>query len=209
MSAIKKNITDNFKKIENRNNITVIPAGNSLPQSGNYEIGDRVFRDDPVASLTYPSNYLLVAKSSTWGWHWRPIQTMLSPWVTVPSSCMEDSGFSLHPTFKFQIALDSKGQCHWRGVIMSNNPGITPASSIAILKFLPDGLKPNMNFMHTLAISPVTGGAGKTGYVGGRIFMRSDGYTSFRFFNTGNGLSQNIWLDGLTYPNSEGFYYGA
>lgn len=212
MSDVKKNVTDSFKIIEPRNNITALAAGVALPQTGNYQIGDRVFREDlPVSSSAgkYPSNYILIVKDVNWGWHWRPIQHVISPWVDVPAGAIELAGWSIHPTSKLQIALDSKGMCHWRGTIRNGTGGLPSTTTQIILKELPDGLKPNANFMYTLAITPPTGSAaGIAGYVGGRMFMKNDGTTSFRFFNANNFVSRDVWFDGLSYDNSSGYYYG-
>lgn len=210
MSDVKKNITNNFKLIEPRNDITVIAAGAPLPQAGNYEIGDRVFRNDPAGNGTWPSNYLLVTKDANWGWHWRPIQQNISPWIDIPSTAIEDTtNWELHPTNKFQIALDSRGWCHWRGMLRTKTPGITPASSLIVLKAIPTGIRPGLNFMHTVSVSPIVSAAGKAGNVAGRIYINNEGYSSFRFFNTGNGVSQNACLDGLHYQNSSHWFYGA
>jgi len=210
MSDVKKNLTDNFKIIEPRNNITIIPAGGDLPQAGDYEIGDRVFRNDVAGGNTWPSNYLLVTKDINWGWHWRPIQQIISPWVTVPATCIENTfDWELHPLKHFQIALDSRGWCHWRGAIRTKVPGIVTNTSEVVFKNIPKGIRPSLNFMHTLAVNPIMSGTGKAGYVGGRMYFDNLGYSSLRFSNTNNGISQNVWLDGLHYNNSAHWYFNA
>jgi hypothetical protein len=209
MSDVKKNITDSFKTIEPRNNITVIPSGGVLPQTGDYNIGDRIFRDDPrsgFASGLYPSVYILICKDPVWGWHWRPVQAVISPWVTIPATAINNVLFELHPTFKFQIALDSKGMCYWRGAIRSKVVGITPNSSMIIFNDVPVALRAGFDVLHSVVLSPATGTTGRPGYVGGRMGINADGSGSFRFFNSAT-VVQNIWFNGLMYPNSQRLYY--
>jgi hypothetical protein len=209
MSNVETNLTDNWEKIENRNDITVIAAGAALPQSGSYNVGDRVFRNDAAAGNTWPSNYLLISKDTDWGWHWRPIQQIISPWVTVPSTAIADASFQQHPTAPLQVALDSRGFCMWRGAIRKTAAGITANQSFTILKPLPTGIRPNNNITHTVALTPVVSGTGKPGNVSGRIGVNTDGTSSFRFANSNNGTTQDIWLDGLLYNNSTGYFFGA
>lgn len=212
MSDVKKNITDNFKIIEPRNDITVIAAEGVLPQAGDYEIGDRVFRDDVLGgpNITWPSTYLLVCKDANWGWHWRPIQQIMSPWVTIPATAINDANFEMHPTSPLQMALDSRGFCHWRGSVRRTTPGIPNATSFNVFKTVPEGIRSNTTFMHTIALSPITGSAtGKPGNISGRFFMNSSGVSSIRTFNTNNGVSQNIWFDGLNYNNSAHWYFSG
>lgn len=210
MADIEKNMTTSLETLESRAAITVIAAGAALPQVGSYVIGDRVFRNDAQSgSGVWPSNYILVCKDANWGWHWRPIQQVLSPWVDVPATAIEHVSFELHPTIKFQIALDSKGYCHWRGCIRTKTPGMVANSTFVVFKNIPVGIRPNVELMHTVALSPVQSAAGKAGNVGARINLINDGSSSFRFFNSNNGVSQNIWLDNLSYNNSDSYYYGS
>lgn len=207
MSNVKRNITDNFRIIQPRNDITVIPAGGALPQSGNYNIGDRVFRDDPKDGVNWPSNYILVCKDANWGWHWRPVQHSISPWVSVPATAIDlTADYELHPTFKWQIALDSRGWCHWRGAIRNKVTGLPSGTSLAIIKNIPEGIRPNVNAMHTLSLTNIGSGTGKAGNVSGRIYVQNDGYSSFRFFNS--SLAQVMWFDGFKYNNARNWYYG-
>lgn len=209
MSDVKSNITDNFKIIAPRNDITVIPAGNPLPQSGNYNIGDRVFRDDPIGGggNTWPSNYILVVKDANWGWHWRPVQQILSPWINIPATAIADSGYI---PYLAQIAMDNRGFVYWRGCIRSNTPGLPANTSIAVFKQLPVGLRPNVAAMYTVGVSPITGGAtGKAGNISGRLFLSTIGTSSFRWFNTNNGVSQNIWVSSVMYNASDTWFTSA
>src|SRR4051812_16675808 len=93
MAAINTYINPVFSKLVNRNDPTVVAAGQPLPQSGNYSLYDRVFRADApnlttAPNYSWPSNYLLTVKDPDWGWHWRPIQTTRSPWVPIPESAV-------------------------------------------------------------------------------------------------------------------------
>lgn len=211
MGNVRQSITNSFEKLSTRNNITVIAADGALPQAGNYELGDRVFRnDDPGVANKWPSNYILVCKDENWGWHWRPIQQLMSPWVDVPATAIEDTAnFELHPTWKWQIALDKRGWCHWRGAIRKKVAGITANSTYNVLKFLPLGLRPPVDMLHTLAISPVRSATGKAGNVSGRHYFRTDGYNSMRFANTDNGVSQVIWFSGFKCNTAYHWYYNG
>lgn len=209
MADVEKNITTTFEKLSTRADPTVIPAGNPLPQVGDYEIGDRVFRQDLDDGITYPSSYLLVCKDNNWGWHWRPIQTILSPWVSLSSSIWATSDFEIHPTYGLQIAINNRGFCHWRGAIRKPTPNIPEDTLFESFKNIPVGLQPNTSILHTLAVSPIVGGSGKSGYVGGRFFIRDDGYNTMKFFNTNNVSSQTVWFTNLRYNNSAGFYFSG
>lgn len=209
MADVKTNLTDNLVKLSTRGNPTVIEAGQPLPQSGDYELGDRVFRNDPQATPSWPSSYILVCKDEVWGWHWRPVQQIISPWVDIPAGAIDLADWELHPTAKPQIALDSKGWCHWRGAVRKTTPGIPSNSAINVFKSIPEGIRPGTHIMFTVAINPEMSGTGKAGNVGGRFYLNYVGYSSFRVYNTDNGVSQNIWLDGLQYNNSAHWYYHA
>lgn len=210
MSDVRANLTNSFETIASRGEPTVIAAGNPLPQAGNYELGDRVFRNDVAGGNTWPSSYLLICKDANWGWHWRPLQQTVSPWVDVPATAIDmTADWEIHPTHKLQIALDSRGWCHWRGVVRKKTAGIVPATSYNVFKNIPLGIRTNVKLMHTCAINPVVSGTGKAGNVSGRIYLDETGHSSFRTFNTNNGISQNIWLDGLTYNNSYHWYYSG
>jgi hypothetical protein len=207
MSDVKTYVTDSFKKLESINNLTVIAAGQPLPQSGNYKLGDRVFRNDVAGGNTWPSNYILVVQDAVWGWHWRPIQQIVSPWVDVPAAVINDATFAMN-TFKWQIAFDSRGFCHWRGSIKSVAVGITPGD-YNILKNIPVGLRPAVRIVHGLALSPVSGGtSGLTSNVSARMRMFTDGSSSFRFYNSASTV-QNIWLDGFSYIPSDHWFLNA
>jgi len=213
MGDVKNNITDNFKKLASRNDITVIPAGGALPQSGSYEVGDRVYRDDPMdtTNRTWPSNYLLIAKDSKWGYHWRPIQHVISPWVDVPATVISDSNYEIHPTYKFQVALDSKGYCFWRGAVRAKTAGALPvATSVNVLYALPPGIRPATTIMFPVAVGPVTDSStGKAGNISGRIVVGRDGFISFRWFGTNNGVSRDVWLGSVRYPIGAGWFTSA
>lgn len=214
MGDVKLNLTDSFKKLASRADPIVIPAGNPLPQSGDFEVGDRVFRNDPIdtSSLTYswPSTYLLVCKDADWGWHWRPIQQIMSPWVDVPASAINlSTDYEIHPTYKLQIALDSKGWCHWRGAIRKKTANIPVATSLNIFKVIPRGIRPGVRIMFPCSVTPVVSGTGKAGNVSGRFFCSEVGFSSFRLFNTNNATSQEIWLDGVQYNNSDSYFFNV
>lgn len=212
MSDVKKNLTDNLNIIAPRVDITVIAAGADLPQTGSYSVGDRVFRNDPKvdANGTAPSNYLLISKDADYGWSWRPIQQVISPWITLPSSVISDTAnWQMHPNAPLQMTLDSRGTCLFRGSLRKITAGIIANTTWTILKPLPVALRPNHDIMHSIGVTPIQSAAGKAGFVGGRVAItQATGAWSFRFANTNNGISQDIWLDGLRYHNSTGYFYG-
>lgn len=209
MADVVKNLTTSFNTLEPRGDPTIISAGGALPQAGSYVLGDRVFRADAVSSTTYPSSYILVCKDVNWGWHWRPVQHIISPWVTLTANIWETADFELNPTHPLQIALDSRGYCHWRGSFRRPTPGIPQLTTIEPFKEIPLGIRPNVRFMKTLAVSPVVSTTGINGYSGGRIFMNNIGGSSVRFWRTDNGTSQDVWVTGLEYNNSNDFYYSG
>lgn len=149
------------------------PSGTTLPQTGSYDVGDRFYKSDTK------SIYILIAKDANWGWHWRPIQDAISPWFTVPTTCMNIAGWTLNPTASnpFAIAFDNRGKCYWRGVIGTSSGNISRNVSHAVFKSLPDGLRPRergayMLGHETLAVG--TSGSNLNAYQGARIFISDD-----------------------------------
>lgn len=146
------------------------PFGTTLPQSGSYDVGDRFYKTDTQ------SIYILTAKDANWGWHWRPIHDAISPWFTVPTTCMAISGWSLNPVAAkpFQIALDNRGKCYWRGIVGPSSGTIVRNTSHGVFLPLPIGIRPRERgaFMlghETLSVS--TDGTNLASYQGARIFI--------------------------------------
>lgn len=198
MSDVRKNLTNTFEKLSTRADPTVIAAGGPLPQVGNYEIGDRVTRIKSADPFDHTSSFILVCKDTNWGWHWRPVQSVLSPWITVPNTAIDNVNWSLNATYPPQIALDSKGFVHWRGCI-TYNASINNMTSFFPFKNIPVGLRPNSEFFHTIPVDPINSGTGLTGYKGGRLKMDPTGVAQFLFFNTAATTVRNAWLTGLEY----------
>lgn len=209
MGDVDQWLTTNFETLEPRANPTVIAAGGALPQVGSYNLGDRVFRADPVASNTYPSSYILVCKDSIWGWHWRPVQQIMSPWINLPSGIINDSNFEIHPTFPVAISYDSRGFVHWRGAFRKTTANIAEGTSFTVLKNMPEGLKPNLFINRTVPVSPVVSGTTEEGFVGGRFACTDSGVSSFRFSNTNNATSQVFWMTGLCYQPAREYFTSA
>jgi hypothetical protein len=207
MSDVETALNDNFLILEPRADPTVIASGGALPQAGDYNLGDRVFRNDAITSGTYPSTYILVVKDATWGWHWRPVQQNISPWVTLPVGVINDALFEIHPTYPVAVAFDSQGYCHWRGAFRKKVANIPENTGYNVLKTMPVGLRTTTRLLHTVPVSPVVSGTTENGYVGGRLFMAQDGTSSFVFFNTNNATSQTFWITGLKYQPSKSFFY--
>src|SRR5215212_8252508 len=135
MSDFETYLNGNWDKITDA---TSPPSGTSLPQSGTYNLGDRFYKSDTR------SIYLLTAKDANWGWHWRPIHDAISPWFTVPTTCLALTGWTLNPvaTNPFAIALDNRGKCYWRGVIGTSTGNISRNVSHSLFNPLPDGIRP-------------------------------------------------------------------
>lgn len=205
MSDVEKNMTNTFEKLSTRAEPTVIANGGALPQSGNFEIGDRAVRlKETVNSFDLTSSFILVCKDANWGWHWRPVQQILSPWVTLPATVIDNVNWSLNATYPPAIALDSKGFVHWRGCI-TFNASINNMTTFNPFKNIPVGLRPNSDFFHTIPVDPINSGTGLTGYKGGRVRMDPTGLAQFLFFNTAGTTVRNAWLTGLEYWSSYQF----
>lgn len=217
MADVQSHLIANFTKLKNSGQFPIIDANDPLPQSGSYEVGDSVFKDDPVSFdlsplvvHSWPSIYILVCKDPNWGWYWRPVQINQSPWFEVPASAISNSDFEIHPNYPLSIALDNQGWCHWRGAIRAKNPGLTPLSlNTTVFHPIPFGIRPNTQVMHTVPITPVVSATGKAGNVSSRYLINPTGVNHFRFFNTNNGISQELWFDGFKYVNAEVHYYNA
>lgn len=201
--GLVQNLRDGFERIEVAANPTVVSAP-PLPQTGNYNIGDRVFLSD----VNYRSSFILLSKSP-WGWVWRPVQAAMAPWITVPSSAYSgiDGGYIAHPTKPLQFSLDNKGNCYWRGAIRKALLGLPNDDSKTIFASLPNGLRHHTSGMYTLAIDPATPqtDTGNIGFKGGRWYIDKTGGNSLRFHNAGS--AQDIYFDGVEYVCSNLYYY--
>lgn len=148
-------------------------SGTTLPQSGPYNIGDRFYKTDTK------SIYILLTKDANWGWHWRPIQDAISPWLTIPTTCLNLGTWTLNPVpaNPFQIAFDHRGKCYWRGVIGITTGTFARNTSHAVFKPLPQGLSPNRRGAYMLGHETVAVGVDPTNlnaYQGARIFIPDD-----------------------------------
>lgn len=177
------------------------PTGTTLPQAGTYNVGDRFYKSDTG------SIYILVAKDANWGWHWRPIQDGISPWLTIPTTCLQPafSTWTLNPvaTHPFAIALDNRGRCYWRGVVGPSAGNMARNTSHGVFKPLPLGIRPRERgaFMlghDTLGVS--SDGTSFTSWQGARIFIFDDDTSShsIRCFG-GNADFNRVYLTGVNY----------
>jgi hypothetical protein len=177
------------------------PSGTTLPQAGDYNVGDRFYKSDTK------SIYILVCKDANWGWHWRPVQDAISPWMTVPATCLNLGTWTLNPvaTNPFAIALDSRGRAYWRGVIGTTAGNISRNVSHSVFKALPIGIRPARGGAYMLGhetISVGTSGANLNAWQGARIYI-SDGVSpdfmpSVRTFG-GTADFNRIHLTGIHY----------
>lgn len=186
-------LDDNFTAI------TDIPSPPSvtgtLPQSGNYNIGDRVYHTDE------PSIYILVVKDALWGWHWKPIHAALSPWVVVPASAIILSGYSSVVGAKaFSIAFDNRGRCHWRGGVKKDSGTYPSNSSLAVFADLPAGMHPrnNVRFRLTVTTFNPSTNSGIDSMQGARLFlpMNGGGSPSLRVFQNGSNTIDTVYFGG-------------
>lgn len=207
MSDVKKNITDSLKIIEPVADIPVFAAGTALPQSGNYNVGDRIFRNDPAGPNTWPSSYILVCKDVNWGWHWRPIYTPMSPWVNLTNAVIDSSqpNFTISTTVPLAMAMDYRGRVWWRGAVEYNVAGI-PVGVKTLFKPFPSGIKPNSPFEFVNAVSPVTSGgtSGVNSFIGAIMHGDANG-SSFQFWNTASG-PRFVFFDGFSYIAAESYF---
>ncbi|HEY9261877.1 hypothetical protein [Chitinophaga sp.] len=209
MADVKKNITDNLKILEPVADIPIIAPNTALPQTGNYNIGDRVFRDTGGDANQWPSVYILVVKDADWGWHWRPVQTTMSPWIAMSNAVIQPlaADFTITATTPLSIALDNRGRVWWRGSIGKATSGI-PVGDFNILNTIPEGLRPTSDQKRLAATSPVTGGtSGIAAYCGAIMSIQATGATSFRTWGT-SVTSKQIWFQGLRYQTGRSYYVG-
>lgn len=203
MSDFDTWLNGNWTKIEDA---VSPPSGTTLPQSGTYNVGDRFYKSDTK------SIYILVCKDANWGWHWRPIHDAISPWFTVPTTCLEIAGWTLNPTATnpFAIAFDNRGKCYWRGVIGPVSGNISRNVSHLVFKTLPDGLRPRQRGAYMLGHETLSaGGSGtaRNAYQGARIFISDDpaAFQSVRCFG-GTADFNRVYINGVNYAVGTGKY---
>lgn len=207
MADVRKNITNTFETIAPVAEPTIISAGNPLPQVGDYNIGDIVFRDDPDVLSDYPSSYILTSQDSDWGWYWRPIQKAIAPWFALSVDNISNADFDYSTSPGLRISQDYFGNCHWRGCITYvPGAGGIPIGKMDVFKLIPEGIRPNIDIKFTCGVSPVAS-ASLNKYMGAVIDIRSDGTSFIRTFGTDNGVAKVIWFDGLVYNNAREHYY--
>lgn len=203
MAAFTTDINPNWDKLSN----AVSPdSGTTLPQSGAYNVGDRFYKTD-VKSV-----FILVCKDVNWGWHWRPVQEAISPWLTVPSTCLALGTWTLNPVpaNPFAIALDHKGRCYWRGVIGIASGTFPRNVSHSVFKPVPDGIRPRQRGAYmlgheTLAVS--TTATSLQAYQGARIFISDDPTVNPTVRGFGGTADFNrVYLTGVDYAVGTGKY---
>lgn len=163
-------LNPNWDKITNA---AAPPSGATLPQTGTFNVGDRFYL------TTTKSIYILICKDANWGWHWRPVQDAISPWFTVPTTCLNLGTWTLNPVAAnpFAIAFDHRGKCYWRGVVGLTTGNVPRNANQNVFKPLPTGLRPReagyyMLGHETLAVG--VDGTNLAAYQGARISIPSD-----------------------------------
>jgi hypothetical protein len=124
-----------WTKIEGIPGPDIIATG--IPPVGVYNIYDRVYVQDIKDVL------LLVVKDDNWGEYWRPIYNAIGPWINVPNTALNRPGWSnsILTGVPWQIAMDNRGRCYWRGAT-GINASVTNTSTLNFIKDLPAGLRP-------------------------------------------------------------------
>jgi hypothetical protein len=175
------------------------PSGTTLPQSGTYNVGDRFYKSDTS------SVYILLAKDANWGWHWRPVQDAISPWLAVPATCLNLGTWTINPVAAnpLAIAFDNRGKCYWRGVIGISSGTIPRNVSHAVFKPLPVGLTPRQQGVYmcgheTIAVG--TAGTSLNSWQGARIFIPENGTSnpSIRCYG-GTAEFNRVYVTGVNY----------
>ena len=171
-------------------------SGAVLPQAGTYNIGDRFYKSDTK------SIYILVAKDANWGWHWRPVQDAISPWLTIPTTCLNLGTWTINPVGAnpLAIAFDNRGKCYWRGVIGITAGTIVRNVSHAVFKPVPLGLSPRQQGVYmcgheTIAVGAV--GTNLNSWQGARLYIPDDEIANptIRCFG-GNAEFNRVYLGG-------------
>ena len=204
MSDVEACITDNFEKIAALPEVPVFAYGVPLPQSGNYNVGSRVYQHGN-GSTVYSSTYILVCKDANWGWHWRPIHTPLSPWVNLTNSIFGPgaSTFTVSGIHPLSIAIDNQGQVWWRGTVQYGSSQIPANTSFNMFKTMPAGIRPNVPISMILPGNPVSGGSGGiTSYIGGWLQLLETGVSTVYIGSTDVNTSR-LWFNGMSYWAAE------
>lgn len=194
-------LSDTWDVIEAAANPPIEPTS-TLPQAGDYKVGDRVF----CSHTNYTSSFLLYSRDPNWGFVWRPVQAAISPWTNVPNTAFLDTDYQSEVARPLQFALDNKGNCYWRGVIQKKVAGLPDAESKEILYNLPDGLRHHASGMYSLAVEEVTeeDTPGIGAFKGARWYIQFDGYNSFRFHNAEE--AEFVHMTGIEYCCSNNVY---
>lgn len=208
MSDPKTYITDNFTKIINASKPAVIADGGPLPQTG-YNVGDRVYMGGVTQSI-----FICVTNDPFWGLWWKPIQAVIAPWRTVPTTAIEHVDWQQHPTSPFAMTLDNKGRLICRGAVqIKSTPTIPNNSSFQIFRDWPDGLRPPASGMFPCVVDPIvmTNPTGLGAMKAGRLLIRADGTNSSRFWNTSPSgpKTTDVWLTEVQYAVGRNDYITA
>lgn len=196
MSDVKKNINDNFKAIAD---YVTPPNGVSLPLSAS--VGDLFY-------VNGTGHYLCVVNDTDWGIIWRPIETAVGPWKTIPSSCILGANNINSPEWPFSIMMDNRGIVHLRGAIkndINGFPNSIPPASVQVLRALPANLRPAMPA--TFLLPAETGPNNAAEYCGGRMHLFKDGSSQFNFWNSSGAFY--LFFDTVFWAAGEGTYYSG
>lgn len=204
MSNTTLYLNNNWDKITALPGSTVITG--ALPQTGAFNIGSRVFRTNDNSS------YILVSKDAFWGWFWRPIQAAISPWFPVPATAIILAPWSatIEAGNPFAIALDNKGNCHWRGALGVTSGNIPNNALTNVLAQVPVGIRPRENAIYQLGFFDFGAAAGDI--MEYRIFISSGGVTSVRgqtIFGTLATVTKMHFTGKVRYAIGNALYAGA
>lgn len=203
MSDFETWINFNWEKLRKA---TAPLSGTTLPQSGPYDLGDRFYKTDTK------SIYILVCKSADWGWHWRPVQDAISPWLTIPTTCLNLGTWTLNPVpaNPFAIAFDNRGKCYWRGIVGITSGTFARNTSHSVFKVLPDGLRPSRRGVYMLGHETAavgTDGTQLSAWQGARIFLSNDPTANPTVRGFGGTADFNrVHLTGVNYAAGTGVF---
>ena len=176
-----------------------VVTGTNPPVAGTYNLYERVYNS------TVKDVWMLVTKDPNWGEIWRPTFKALGPWATIPNSVMRIANWStaIDANSPFQIALDNRGRCFWRGLL--GTTGTTDnAIDYPICNDVPVGIRPARNAWMPLGLGKLNLAASGFGmFQGAALYFAKSGASAdwlLRVRGGAAGIGQPIFgVAGISY----------